>query len=201
MKLILFLVLTILLTIQWVSATEMNNTTMVTKLASNKARFLKILEQKLKSLLGKFIGEENNDSFIGRCFGVARKLKFAMPLIIFALGVIVTVLAFLTIFSLKTLGLLGLLILMNVSGAVTKLAVAFSSKHEKSSSSPQNVHLHVHQTKDGHFELGHTAPGWEDRIGKYGSSSEVLDNTEISNLYRKIYLNNLLLGNYGHMNR
>lgn len=125
-----------------------------------------------------------------------------MPLILFVLGVIVTVLGFLTIFSLKTLGLLGLLLMLNVSGAVSKLAVAFSGKHEKSWSQPQNVHLHVHQTKDGKYELGHSAPGgWEDRLGKYGSSGEEVDNVETNSLYDKIYLNNLLLKHYGHLNR
>lgn len=91
--------------------------------------------------------------------------------------------------------------MLNVSGAATKLAVAFSGKHEKAWSPPQNVHLHVHQTKDGKFELDHTAPVWEDRLGRYGSSGEELDNVETSNLYDKIYLNNLLLKHYGHLNR
>lgn len=66
MKLILFLVLTVLLTIQWVSASEMNDTAIVKRLPSNRAIFLRLLTQKLKSLWTKYIVGENNDSFVGR---------------------------------------------------------------------------------------------------------------------------------------
>ncbi|KAJ8925556.1 hypothetical protein NQ315_009396 [Exocentrus adspersus] len=209
MRLTLLLGLMILAIIQWVSANENNATTDLVRLSSSKGRLLEVLGNRLKYLWTKFAASEDNGSFMGRCFGAARRLKFAMPLILIKLGVIITVLAFLTIFSLKTLGLLALLVLFHVSGAMSRIAVAFSGGRftdSKTLNPPQNVHFHVHQTKDGNYDVGHTAVGvgFDDKLGKYGpsfgSSGEDFDSMESSNLYNKILLNRLLLKKYGHIN-
>ncbi|KAJ8957658.1 hypothetical protein NQ318_017550 [Aromia moschata] len=145
----------------------------------------------LQSLWARLTGEENKDTFIGRCFGVARKLKFVMPMIIFKLGVIVTTLAFLTIFSLKSLSLLGLLLLINVSGAISKIAAALGG-HQNGGKPPQTVHFHVHQDKEGPHFVGH---GWDDRLGQSGSGED-FTNSDYYNLYYKLLNKNPSLKSY-----
>ncbi|KAJ8952848.1 hypothetical protein NQ314_007454 [Rhamnusium bicolor] len=133
--------------------------------------------RRLKDLWARFTGEENKDSFVGMTTMNEQR-------------VIITVLAFLTIFSLKSLGLLGLLLLINVSGAVSKIAFALSGKHDtKTWNQPQNVHFHIHKENEGDSHIGHTGSGWDDRMG-----SEDISNLETYNLYNKLSGN--ILRNY-----
>ncbi|KAL3287793.1 hypothetical protein HHI36_002256 [Cryptolaemus montrouzieri] len=86
----------------------------------------------------------------GRCLGAAKRLKVVMPIILVKLGVIITMLAFLTLFSLKTLGLVIFLSFLGTSG-ITKIgAVPGSRQHDTTThqSHPQNVHLHIQPNKD-----------------------------------------------------
>lgn len=84
--------------------------------------------------------------FLGRCIGVAKKIKQLLPFLVFKLGAIMTLLGFLTLFSLKTLGLLGLLLLINTGSIVAKITAALAHKHDNKK---QNIHLHIHNNKDG----------------------------------------------------
>lgn len=70
-----------------------------------------------------------------------------MPLIIFKLGVIVTIVTFLTVFSLKSLGILLTLLFFNITGAFSKFAYLLKSDHTPKhhhTSPPQTVHFHLH---------------------------------------------------------
>lgn len=84
--------------------------------------------------------------FLGRCIGIGKKIRQLLPYAVFFMGAIVTLLGFLTLFSLKTLGLLGLLLVINVSGAVAKITAALVHKKDEKK---QNIHLHIHNNKDG----------------------------------------------------
>lgn len=83
---------------------------------------------------------------LGRCLGIGKKIQKILPIVVFKLGVIMTLLGFLTLFSLKTLGLLGLLLIINTSAAVAKITAALSHKHDQKK---ENIHLHIHNSKDG----------------------------------------------------
>lgn len=56
--------------------------------------------------------------------------------------------AFLILFSLKTIGLVALLLLLNVATVAAKLGALLSSKK---SEQPQNLHVHVQPWKSKHF--------------------------------------------------
>lgn len=115
-------------------------------------------------------------------------------MIVFKLGVIVTILAFLTIFSLKSLGLLLLLVMLNSSGLAAKLTYAKqSSKHV---ARPQDVHFHVHSKdfyRDGHYhshsDYDH---GWYDKNDVGDTEYESLeDRLKKLNIYENYYKKNL----------
>lgn len=113
----------------------------------NKLSRISILGQVFDDNLFSFSSLQKLITFFpGRCIGVAKKIKQLLPFLVFKLGAIMTLLAFLTLFSLKTLGLLGLLLLINTSTAVAKITAALSHKHD---AKKQNIHLHIHNTKDG----------------------------------------------------
>lgn len=126
-------------------------------LSPHKPKIQKMLHT-ARNLIAWFRNSAKNPkTFIGRCFGIGGKLKIIMPLIIFKLGVIVTILIFLTIFSLKSLAMLGLLVVINFSGLISKWALA---KHgEPSWKAPENVHFHLHN-KGGTTGYEHD---WSDR--------------------------------------
>lgn len=98
--------------------------------------------------------------FAGRCFGVARQIKFAMPIILVKLGVIVTILVFLTIFSLKTMGLILVMFMFGASSAFAKLAL-WKTESAHHLQKPQNVHFHIHQGKHGQYDFAPAASPWE----------------------------------------
>lgn len=136
-----------------------------------------------------------SSGFSGRCIGAAKGLKVAMPLIIFKLGVIVTIVAFLAVFSLKSIALLITLLIFNITGAFSKLAFLF--KHDESTkhhAPPQTVHFHVHNKKDGTYGVQHqhSGPGeyiggWSDRDSlSMGANPSDLDRLELQNLYRRL---------------
>lgn len=135
-----------------------------------------------------------------------------MPLIIFKLGVIVTIVTFLTIFSLKSLGLLLTLLFFNITGAFSKFAYLLKSdntaKHHLHTP-PQTVHFHLHN-KGGEHGYGiqhhtehsdhaggwvehHTGPGaeygggWSEKSAAgMGESVGEIDRIELQNLYRRL---------------
>lgn len=134
-----------------------------------------------------------------------------MPLIIFKLGVIVTIVTFLTIFSLKSIGLLLTLLFFNITGAFSKFAYLLKGegalKHHHTP--PQTVHFHLHnkgehgyalQHHGDHSDHGggyveHTAPdygggyggGWSEKNAvSMGQGSSEMDRVELQNLYKRL---------------
>ncbi|CAH0552076.1 unnamed protein product [Brassicogethes aeneus] len=181
MKNILLVIMLVILSCQWCSANNLNYATKVSIIQPKKLTIYDIAARRIISVWDAVIGRNNNEGIIGRCFGMARKLKMLMPLMIFKLGVIVTILVFLTIFSLKSLALLVGLIVMNVGGIASKFALL---KHDSGGHSPpQNVHFHIHPGKDGNFHSAPSAP-W-DRMEDEGS----FESTGSSNLYNKLLRN------------
>lgn len=125
--------------------------------------------------------EEPESTFIGRCFGVGKKIKQMLPMLMFGGGVMMTKLAFLTLFSLKTMGLVGLLLLLNVGSIAAKLGAVLASKKEDQ----QPLHVHVQPWKnDEHVYSSHLKGppyGWDDR-----SDSLDIQSHELYNLYEKL---------------
>ncbi|XP_060519864.1 uncharacterized protein LOC132698042 [Cylas formicarius] len=119
--------------------------------------------------------------FIGRCFGVAKKIKQLLPILMLLLGVIVTKLGFLTLFSLKTIGLLLLLLFMNVAGASAKIATIFSKHGEQKS--PQNIHFHVNPGKSHHDEYESYLREWDDKSDR---GPHYWKKSDLYNLYNKL---------------
>lgn len=107
-----------------------------------------------------------------------------MPLIIFKLGVILTIVAFLAVFALKGLGLLITLLMLNVGGFFSKLALL---KHDDSKhiAPPQTVHFHVHNKKGAeeyhHHPVSYSSDGWSDKSGMND-----YDKAEMYNLYQRL---------------
>ncbi|XP_068894959.1 uncharacterized protein [Tenebrio molitor] len=178
---ILLVTLLIIIFCHWSSASA---TGMEQRKTSVIAR---LLSRRLKDLWSWIRNKgEVKDTFVGRCFGVARRLKFAMPMIIFKLGVIVTILAFLTIFSLKSLALLIVLVMINSGGLAAKWAHA---KHDtKQWSPPQNVHLHVH-SKDGHHvnHPDYGGHGWYEKNEVEDEYESLEDRLKKLNAYDSYY--------------
>ncbi|GJQ76240.1 hypothetical protein Trydic_g1977 [Trypoxylus dichotomus] len=130
---------------------------------------------------------ENN--FVGRCFGIAKKLRFIIPLAVFALGVIITTLKFLTLFSLKGLAVSILLVIMNVAGWAAKIG-SWKSQWEQHGvyHPPQNVHFHIHKDND-QYSVGHTGPtgGWSDRVAdRLSKTTSFAEKIELLNLYKRL---------------
>ncbi|CAG9861853.1 unnamed protein product [Phyllotreta striolata] len=194
MKLALFLGFSLMVIPQWIFAS--NSTNLMTQHGEHKEILLDTVVRKLRNYWHQY-GDDGN-TFIGRCFGLAKRIRSLLPQAIFLMGVISTLLVFLTFFSMKTLGLVGALLLFNVSGAVAKLAAFFAGKAEKR---PQTVHFHVHKDDDDyhHYPHGHrdyygdhSGPGYMqewDRTSRYGQDFD-LDKLESYNLYNKL-LDNL----------
>ncbi|KAL1502159.1 hypothetical protein ABEB36_007345 [Hypothenemus hampei] len=137
--------------------------------------------------------EEPQSTFVGRCIGIAKKIRQIMPVVMIGAGVIITKLGFLLLFSLKTLGLVGLLLLLNVGTAAAKLgAFLATKKHEHS---PQYLHVHVQPTKHGELHddlhdiysshLKGPPYGWEDKI-----DDQRIQSHQLYNLYEKLKLEN-----------
>ncbi|KAI4467663.1 hypothetical protein MML48_2g00000991 [Holotrichia oblita] len=135
---------------------------------------------------------KSEDTFVGRCFGIGKKLRFIIPIVVFALGVIITTLKFLTLLSVKGLGIGILLLIMNVAGWAAKIGSWKSQlEHQHSHHAPQNVHFHLHKDDD-HYTVGHTGPsgGWHDRISDGLSKTTTLaEKIELFNLYKRLGFN------------
>ncbi|KRT84705.1 hypothetical protein AMK59_22 [Oryctes borbonicus] len=135
---------------------------------------------------------KSEDNFVGRCFGIAKKLRFIIPVVVFALGVIITTLKFLTLFSLKGLAISMLLVVMNVAGWAAKIGSWKSQwEHHGAHHPPQNVHFHIHKDND-HYNVGHTGPtgGWNDRIADgLSKTTSLAEKIELLNLYKRLGLN------------
>ncbi|XP_028143401.1 uncharacterized protein LOC114337190 [Diabrotica virgifera virgifera] len=141
-------------------------------------------------------GDEN--TVTGRCIQLAKRIRALIPAAVFAMGVIVTLLGFLTMFSLKSIGMLALLLLINVSGAVAK-TTAFLAYKGKEHHRPSTVHFHVHKDDDfhgGYPHIGHSSPDVDwDRKSRINQELMELDRLESYNLYNKL-LKDLALKNY-----
>ncbi|XP_072396168.1 uncharacterized protein [Diabrotica undecimpunctata] len=148
--------------------------------------------RKLRDLWNK--GDEN--TVTGRCIQLAKRIRALIPAAVFAMGVIVTLLGFLTMFSLKSIGMLALLLLINVSGAVAKTTAFLAYKGKER---PSTVHFHVHKDEDfhgGYPHIGHTSPDVDwDRKSRINQELMELDRLESYNLYNKL-LKDLALKNY-----
>ncbi|VEN61169.1 unnamed protein product [Callosobruchus maculatus] len=148
-----------------------------------KLTFVKVVAKKLHDLWENYYGRSDEHTFVGRCIGVARKIRQLLPIMIFLMGVILTKLGFLTLFSLKTMALLGLLLLINASAFAAKVATAFALKGEHKH--PQTVHYHVHKDPLGGYYTEHSSPGWDHKSGE--ASPEIdWDRVESYNLYNKL---------------
>ncbi|XP_019874082.2 uncharacterized protein LOC109602190 [Aethina tumida] len=185
MKTILPIVTLVLLYSQWCTANKTASTDIVLA-QPKKLTLYNLAVKRMMSIWDNLTGKGSTESFIGRCFGAARKLKMMMPLIIFKLGVIVTILMFLTIFSMKSLGLLLFLVMLNVGGIASKLTLLLKHGVGGGHTPPQNVHFHIHPGKDGF----HTAPSgpWDrtddmDSSEKYNLYNKLLKNTNYNLLY------------------
>ncbi|XP_050296905.1 uncharacterized protein LOC126736545 [Anthonomus grandis grandis] len=145
-----------------------------------KMSIVEYIGRKLRSLWDYIVyGSESEPetTFVGRCIGIAKKIRQIMPLFMIGAGIIITKLGFLVLFSLKTIGLVGLLLLLNVGTVAAKLGAFLASKK---SHEPQNLHLHVQPWKsDDHiYSSGHY--GWEDK------SDTSIQTHELYNLYEKL---------------
>lgn len=78
--------------------------------------------------------------------------------------------------------MLGLLLLINTSGAVAKVGAALSHKNDETSKKPQNIHLHIHQSKHG-YHMDSSSYGWDERIDQ---EDDDLENNASYNLYNKL---------------
>lgn len=114
----------------------------------------------------------------------------AMPLIIFKLGVILTITTFLAVFALKGLALLIMLIIMNIGGFFSKLALFKQDDGHKS----QPIHVHVHGKGSypsyHHSSIGHGYDdGWSDKnVIEMGPSSSDAERAELYNLHKRLGL-------------
>nr|XP_022909853.1 uncharacterized protein LOC111420983 [Onthophagus taurus]XP_022909854.1 uncharacterized protein LOC111420983 [Onthophagus taurus]XP_022909855.1 uncharacterized protein LOC111420983 [Onthophagus taurus] len=134
---------------------------------------------------------QHEETFIGRCLGIGKKLRFAMPLVIFLLGVIITTMKFLTLFTLKGVGI-GLAILMlNVGGLFAKLGALFKqNNHQQEYKQPQNVHFHIHNKEDGQYHVDHSTTGWADRVSEgLSKTNNFAEKMELINLYKRLGFN------------
>ncbi|XP_066260772.1 uncharacterized protein [Euwallacea similis] len=125
--------------------------------------------------------EEPQSTFAGRCFGIGKKLQRIMPILMMGGGMIITKLAFLVLFSLKTLGLLGLLLLVNVGTAAAKFGAFLASKKEHHE--PLHVHVQPWKNYEEHYSSSHLKGppyGWDDK------SDIDVQTHELYNLYEKL---------------
>ncbi|KAH1001225.1 hypothetical protein HUJ04_013462 [Dendroctonus ponderosae] len=134
--------------------------------------------------------------FAGRCIGIAKKLRQIMPMVMIGGGIIITKLAFLVLFALKTIGLLGLLLLLNVGTVAAKLGAFLASKKGEHSSQP--LHVHIQPGKDDeHVYSGLKGPpyGWDDR------QDADIHSHELYNLYEKLKMESELRKYFSHNSR
>ncbi|XP_017782075.1 PREDICTED: uncharacterized protein LOC108566606, partial [Nicrophorus vespilloides] len=188
-----------------VSTRAQSNNTSSTDLMNSEVKDAKfeISGKKILNIFNWFLSSfKSEDSFMGRCIGMARRLKFVMPFLLFKLGVIVTILGFLTLFSMKGLGIGLLLLMINAGGFFGKLA-SLKSGHDHGQKEyyiPQApapaVHLHVHKDgishghgySHGHYEEAPTA--WSDRVSQGLSESKTLgEKAELIDLYKRLGFN------------
>lgn len=130
--------------------------------------------------------------FVGRCFGIGKKLQFVIPLVIFSLGIIITTLKFLTLFTLKGVGIGIVLLIMNLVGWSAKVASWKSQlEHHGPTHHPQNVHFHLHKDKD-QYTVEHSGPdgGWNERVSEgLSKTTSLAEKVELLNLYKRLGFN------------
>lgn len=135
---------------------------------------------------------KSQDTFVGRCFGIGKKLQFVIPLVIFSLGIIITTLKFLTLFTLKGVGIGIVLLIMNLVGWSAKVASWKSQlEHHGPTHHPQNVHFHLHKDKD-QYTVEHSGPdgGWNERVSEgLSKTTSLAEKVELLNLYKRLGFN------------
>lgn len=142
------------------------------KLIAAKALPKKFIGKHLKRVESIFL--KNN--FLGRCFGVARKLKVAIPLIVFKLGVIVTTLGFLTLFTIKGVGISLLILFLHLAKIVGKISFLkggfFGSEyfshhgHHGHGDQGSGIHYHIHgKAGSSSYSAGHSHGHSEEEYG------------------------------------
>ncbi|CAH2005797.1 unnamed protein product [Acanthoscelides obtectus] len=146
-----------------------------------RLRIVRMIAKRMHSIWEEYEKRDEN-TFVGRCLGLARKIRQLLPIIIFLLGVILTKLGFLTLFSIKTMALVGLLLLLNASAFAAKIATAFALKGEHKH--PQTVHFHVHKDSVEGYHIDHSSP-WEHKSGEAGPEFD-WDRVQSYNLYNKL---------------
>lgn len=109
----------------------------------------------------------------------------AIPLIMFKLGVMTTLLGFLTLIAIKTLGIGAILLMTHLSAFLAKFH-HFKWGHE--GGPPQDVHVHIHKDAHGypvHSYHGHS--GWDkiDTDPEYYNYSHLSRLNFLNNLYRQ----------------
>nr|CAI5857546.1 unnamed protein product [Callosobruchus analis] len=186
MKFHLLLGVVVLIFLQTAYATNGRNTVSKNQLPMTntqmRLKFVKVIAKRLHNMWEDYTKRDEH-TFVGRCLGIARKIRQLLPIIIFLLGVIMTKLGFLTLFSLKTMALVGLLLLINASAFAAKVATAFALKGEHKH--PQTVHFHVHKDNLGGHYTEYSSSGWDHKSGE--ASPEIdWDRVESYNLYNKL---------------
>lgn len=118
-----------------------------------------------------------------------------MPLIVFKLGVIGTMLVFLTIFSMKSLGIGIMLLMMNVAKAFGKLAF-LKFGHDKDDHE-KVINYHVYKSDSQHHSTG-----YEDDVG-YGGWHDKADISALtpSQRYKLLQLYNRIGLDYDELRR
>lgn len=143
---------------------------------------------------------------VARTFGGIRRLKLVIPAMMYKLGVMTTMLGFLTLLAIKGV-LIGLIVLvLQLSAGLSKLHVEkknygweHESNHWENTKPPQNIHVHVHGAgHSGHIPSYYSSAGPHSSSG--GSSSFWdRDFTVTPNTYNA-YANNKLLNNLNTQN-
>ncbi|CAG9760262.1 unnamed protein product [Ceutorhynchus assimilis] len=172
------------------NATQNKEATVIDLEKINKMSVVEYVGRQIKSMWDYLIlgneDEPEKTDFIGRCLGMMKKMRQMMPFAMIAAGVVITKLGFLVLFSLKTLAMLGLLLLLNVGTVAAKVgAILASKKHDHA---PQDLHLHVQPWKQGEHEHVLKGPpyGWDDR------RDSNIESHDLYNLYEKLRFENNL---------
>ncbi|XP_018324403.1 uncharacterized protein LOC108736461 [Agrilus planipennis] len=149
------------------TAQKKTNKTEVIEISSGiNGSMLERVESNMHHMMRWMKHHHHHRDFVGRCLGAVRRLKSVLFFIVFALGVILTTLKFLTIFVLKGLAIGLTLLIINVSGLFTKFAVLQSSHKYPQKEQPIHVHVHgknaqspTYTSSSSHY---HTGPDYEE---------------------------------------
>lgn len=143
----------------------------------------------------------------GRTFGGIRRLKLVIPAIMYKLGVVTTMLGFLTLLAIKGV-LIGLIVLvLQLSAGLSKLHLEkkdhgwdYESNSWQNAKPPQNIHVHVHGAgHSGHIPSYYSSGGHHHESSGGSGSFWDRDITITPNTY-SASANNKLLNNLNTQN-